>query len=72
MTTPAPTAMPLKKPIIKKIRLLEELTDASASLPREVADDQRVGGVVQLLEQVPEEEGDREGNQMFFNRPFCH
>lgn len=33
MTTPAPTAIPLKKPTIRKIRLLEELTAARAAFP---------------------------------------
>ena len=34
MTTPAPIAIPLIKPTIRKIRLPEELTAASALLPR--------------------------------------
>jgi hypothetical protein len=34
ITTPAPTAIPLKKPTRRKIRLPEELTAARALLPR--------------------------------------
>ena len=34
MTTPAPTARPLKKPTIMKMRFPEEETAARASLPR--------------------------------------
>ena len=34
MTTPAPMAMPLIKPTIRKIRFPDELTAASALLPR--------------------------------------
>ena len=33
MTTPAPIPIPLKKPTIRKIRLLDELTAARAAFP---------------------------------------
>ena len=49
-------AMPLIKPTIRKIRFPDELTAASALLPRKFSYDQGISSIIQLLEQISQKQ----------------
>ena len=42
------------------------------AVAQQVADDQRIGGIIQLLEQKAQKQRDRKGDQLLGDRSFCH
>lgn len=49
-------AMPLIKPTIRKIRFPDELTAASALLPRKFPTIRGISSIIQLLEQISQKQ----------------